>query len=181
MLSLLLHTKHSFQLVNKQQFAMAPSRIDEPPTSFSETSTMGPAYSGPPRNVASIDAISFDAVLQPKKYEILGTHPESKILFTDVNILDSTGRDPYRGDVLIEGDKITKVGKVPNVEELKKDPKVRVFHGNGRTLMSGLGDAHTHFTWNGGDLDRLGELPVEEHVLLTARSAQCYIDSGYTM
>jgi hypothetical protein len=47
--------------------------------------------------------------------------------------------------------------------------------------MSGLGDAHTHFTWNGGDLNRLGELPVEEHVLLTARSAQCYIDSGYTM
>jgi hypothetical protein len=47
--------------------------------------------------------------------------------------------------------------------------------------MSGLGDAHTHFTWNGGDLNRLSELPVEEHVLLTARSAQCYIDSGYTM
>ncbi len=47
--------------------------------------------------------------------------------------------------------------------------------------MPGLGDAHTHFTWNGGDLARLGELGVEEHVLLTARSAQCYIDSGYTM
>ena len=47
--------------------------------------------------------------------------------------------------------------------------------------MSGLGDAHTHFTWNGGDLMRLGELGVEEHVLLTMRSAQCYLDSGYTM
>ena len=47
--------------------------------------------------------------------------------------------------------------------------------------MPGLGDAHTHFTWNGGDLARLGDLGVEEHVLLTARSAQCYIDSGYTM
>lgn len=47
--------------------------------------------------------------------------------------------------------------------------------------MPGLGDAHTHLTWNGGDLARLGELGVEEHVLLTARSAQCYLDSGYTM
>lgn len=112
---------------------------------------------------------------------MLGTHPESRILFTDVNILDSTGRDPYPGDVLIEGEKITKVGAVPNAEELKKDPKVRVFHGRGRTLMSGLGDAHTHLTWNGSDLNRLGDLPIEEHVLLTARSAQCYIDSGYTM
>ncbi|GME64579.1 hypothetical protein W97_02973 [Neofusicoccum parvum] len=47
--------------------------------------------------------------------------------------------------------------------------------------MSGLGDAHTHFTWNGGDLARLGDLGVEEHVLLTMRSAQCFLDSGYTM
>lgn len=47
--------------------------------------------------------------------------------------------------------------------------------------MPGLGDSHTHFTWNGGDLDRLGELGVEEHTLLTARSAECFLDSGYTM
>jgi imidazolonepropionase-like amidohydrolase len=82
---------------------------------------------------------------------------------------------------LIEEERITKVRNVPDVTELKQDPKVRVFHGSGRTLMSGLGDAHTHFTWNGGDLNRLGDLGVEEHVLLTARSAQCSIDSGYTM
>lgn len=47
--------------------------------------------------------------------------------------------------------------------------------------MSGLGDAHTHLSWNNGDLGKLGELGVEEHTLLTARSAQCYLDSGYTM
>jgi imidazolonepropionase-like amidohydrolase len=79
------------------------------------------------------------------------------------------------------GERIVAVGKVPNVEEIKKDLKVRVFHGRGRTLLSGLGDGHTHFTWNGGDLDRLGELGVEEHTLLTVKSAQCFIDSGYTM
>lgn len=47
--------------------------------------------------------------------------------------------------------------------------------------MSGLGDAHVHFSWNNGDLGRLGDLGVEEHTLVSARSAQCYIDSGYTM
>jgi hypothetical protein len=160
---------------------MAPSRIGDPLPSFSQTSTTSEAHHGPPRNIETINAINFDQSLQPKDYKMLGTHPDSKILFTDVSILDSTGRDPYRGDVLIEGEKITKVGVVPNAEELKKDPKVRVFQGRGRTLMSGLGDAHTHFTWNGGDLNRLGDLEVEEHVLLTARSAQCFIDSGYTM
>ncbi|KAG4437049.1 hypothetical protein IFR05_007463 [Cadophora sp. M221] len=160
---------------------MAPSRTDDPLPSFSHTSTSSEPYRGQPRNIQNINAINFDKALQPKEYGILGTHPDSKILFTDVNILDSTGRESYHGDVLIEGERITKVGIVPNIDELKKDPKVRVFNGRGRTLMSGLGDAHTHFTWNGGDLNRLGELGVEEHVLLTARSAQCYIDSGYTM
>lgn len=160
---------------------MAPSRIDDPVPSFGQTSTTSEPHLGAARNIVAIDAINFDKSLQPQEYKLLGTHPESKILFTDVNILDSTGCDPYRGDVLIEGEKITKVGVVPYAEELKKDPKVRVFQGRGRTLMSGLGDAHTHFTWNGSDLNRLGDLPVEEHVLLTARSAQCYIDSGYTM
>ena len=47
--------------------------------------------------------------------------------------------------------------------------------------MSGLGDAHTHFTWNNGDLNALGGLGVEEHTLLTAKAAKTYLDSGYTM
>lgn len=41
------------------------------------------------------------------------------------------------------------VGHVANKEDHIKDARVRVFSGRGRTLMSGLGDAHAHFTWNG--------------------------------
>jgi hypothetical protein len=152
-----------------------------------------------PRNIAYIENLKLDPDLQPTKYEIAGTRPQSKILITDARILDSTGREPYRGDVLIqglfpsqktrskqeancpEGERIVAVGDLPNKSELEKDPTVRVFHGKGRTLMSGLGDGHTHFTWNGGDLAKLGELGVEEHVLLTVKSAQCFLDSGYTM
>jgi len=124
---------------------MAPSRIDDPLPSFYERSNSIPAYSGPPRNLEFINEVSFDKSLQPKNYEMLGTHPDSRILFTNVNILDSTGREPYNGDVLIEGERISKVGQVSNVEDLKKDPKVRVFNGRGRTLMSGLGDAHSTY------------------------------------
>lgn len=138
-------------------------------------------YNGPPRNIAYIDQVNFDASLQPKDYDIQGTHPDSVILFLDVNILDCTGQLPYKGDVLIKGQRFAAVGVVPDKEALQKDPSVRVYYGKGRTLIPGLGDAHTHFTWNGGDLDKLGELGVEEHVLLTARSAACYLDSGYTM
>ncbi|KAK5115013.1 hypothetical protein LTR85_010051 [Meristemomyces frigidus] len=127
------------------------------------------------------DLVHFDPSLKPKQYQIKGTDPNSKVLFRDVNILDSTGRDPFRGDVYIEGERIKYVGEVPNATDLAKDPKVRTVKGRGRTLMSGLGDAHTHFSWNNGDLGKLGDLGVEEHTLLSARSAQCYIDSGYTM
>jgi imidazolonepropionase-like amidohydrolase len=102
-------------------------------------------------------------------------------LFLDVNILDYTGASPYRGDVYIEGERIVHVGSVPNVGSIQSDSKVRVIQGRGRTLMSGLGDAHTHFTWNEGDLGALGGLGVEEHTLITARAAQTYLDSGYTM
>ena len=87
----------------------------------------------------------------------------------------------HSSQYFITGERITHVGTVPDKEELKKNRRVRVIYGRGRTLMSGLGDAHAHFTWNGSDLEGLGGLGVEEHVLLTARSTKCYIDSGFTM
>jgi hypothetical protein len=83
---------------------MAPARTAEPPVSWpTTTDPITPQYKGPPRNITAIEALSFAPNLQPKQYDIHCTHPESKILFTDVNILDSTGREPFRGDVLIEG------------------------------------------------------------------------------
>ena len=50
------------------------------------------------------DYVHFDPSLKPKDYQIKGTNPESKVLFRDVNIIDSTGRDPFKGDVYIEGE-----------------------------------------------------------------------------
>ncbi|KIW73146.1 hypothetical protein PV04_01287 [Phialophora macrospora] len=159
---------------------MAPARIVED-IPWSSPAFVPEPYEGPPRNVKAIDEINFTEAVKYPKYEILGTDPESKILFVDVSILECTGKEPYRGDVYIEGERIKAVGEVPNKNEILKDPDVRLFKGNGRTLMPGLGDSHTHFSWNGGDLASLGGLNVEEHTLLTARSAKCYLDSGYTM
>ena len=56
-----------------------------------------------PKNIEFINNLKLDKKLQPRKYEIEGTHQESKILFKNVNILESTGREPYKGDVLIRG------------------------------------------------------------------------------
>lgn len=55
------------------------------------------------RNLNPHDDLRFEAKLKPKSYHMEGTRPDSKVLFLDVNILDSTGADAYRGDVYIEG------------------------------------------------------------------------------
>lgn len=60
-------------------------------------------YDGPPRNIAYIDQLQFDSNLQPVSYEISGTSPSSMTLILDVQILEATGREPYRGDVFIKG------------------------------------------------------------------------------
>ncbi|KAJ7983305.1 hypothetical protein DFH06DRAFT_1172907 [Mycena polygramma] len=103
----------------------------------------------------------------------------SAIAFTNVNILDSTGSPPYLGDVLVKGHRIFKVGAKLSAEELHG---ARVFEGRGRTLMSGMVDAHTHFTWtNSPSLEALAEMPIEEHTIFALKSAQTFLDCGYTM
>ena len=104
---------------------------------------------------------------------------ETSVLFTNVRIFDSSGSDPFDGEVLVRGNRIAAVR--PGAGDLPRDG-VRVIDGQGKFLMSGLCDAHTHFSWvNSADLPGLGTMGVEEHTLLCARSAQTYIDSGYTM
>lgn len=39
-----------------------------------------------------------------------GTPDDSVVAFLDVSILDSTGAQPYRGDVLVRGKRIVSVG-----------------------------------------------------------------------
>jgi hypothetical protein len=55
----------------------------------------------PPRK--PYEGVHFDPSLKPKNYQIKGTNPNSKVLFLDVNILDGTGADPYKGDVYCTG------------------------------------------------------------------------------
>jgi imidazolonepropionase-like amidohydrolase len=103
----------------------------------------------------------------------------SGVLFTNVNILDGNAPGPVSGEVIVADGRITAVeagqGNLPTASH-------RVVDGKGRTLMSGLCDAHTHFTWNsGGDLDALGSMQLEEHMIVAVESARILIDSGYTM
>ena len=106
-------------------------------------------------------------------------HPDTPILFTNVRVLDGTGAEPFDGEVLVEGNHISAVRAAGDTQEARTD--VRVVDGRGGTLMPGLCDAHTHFSWNNGNsLDALATMGVEEHTLLSAKSAKTYLDHGYT-
>ena len=61
-----------------------------------------------------------------------------RVLFKSGTIYDGTGSEPAKGDVLIEGDRIVKVGGRID------DPEAEVIDISGRQICPGLIDAHSH-------------------------------------
>ncbi|HEX2886000.1 amidohydrolase family protein [Vineibacter terrae] len=102
----------------------------------------------------------------------------TNILFTNVRIIDGTGAPPFAGEVLVQGNRILRVGRgaraIPAVG-------ATVIDGAGATLMPGMCEAHTHFSWNdAATLDGIQRMPLEEHVLWSADVARRYLQAGFT-
>jgi len=100
-------------------------------------------------------------------------------LFSNVRILDGSGADPYDGDVLIQGNRIKEIsaagGQLTAVEDAEK------IDAAGATLMPGLIESHAHVSFaNTSSLEALGDIPPEEHTILTCKHAKLYLDQGFT-
>lgn len=104
LLSFLARSHCSCSALTPELLTMAPARTEDEVSWPTDSNKPSAPYQGSPRNIKPINDIQWDASLQPKHYDICGTDPDSKILFLNVNILDSTGTEPYTGDVLIEGE-----------------------------------------------------------------------------
>ncbi|MBL8329552.1 MAG: amidohydrolase family protein [Rubrivivax sp.] len=100
-------------------------------------------------------------------------------LFTNVRILDGTGQTaPYSGSLLVQGNRIRQVGR--STAPIAPGTAT-VIDGAGATLMPGMTEAHTHFSWNDApDLAAIQTLPLEEHVLWSAKVARNYLQAGFT-
>ncbi len=100
-------------------------------------------------------------------------------LFTNVRILDGTGQNPpYTGSVLVSGNRIRQVGR--STAPIAPG-SATVIDAVGATLMPGMCEAHTHFSWNdAATLGAIQTMPLEEHVLWTAKVAKRYLEAGFT-
>jgi imidazolonepropionase-like amidohydrolase len=102
----------------------------------------------------------------------------SDVLFTNVRILDGTGTDPYAGSVRVQGNRIAAVGRS---NAAMPSAGATVIDGAGATLMPGMCEAHTHFSWNdAATLAGIQTMPLEEHVLWCAKVARRYLEAGWT-
>jgi imidazolonepropionase-like amidohydrolase len=102
----------------------------------------------------------------------------ANVLFTNVRILDGTGELPYQGEVLVSGNRIQKIAR--GVRALPTTG-VTVVDAAGATLMPGMVEAHTHFSWNDQpSLNAIQRMPTEEHILWCAHIAKQYLQMGWT-
>ncbi len=70
---------------------------------------------------------------------------EKNILFTNGNIITVEGDTIKGGDILLKGSKIAKIGK-----GLKADSKTKVVNLDGKWVMPGIIDSHSHIAIEGG-------------------------------
>lgn len=108
----------------------------------------------------------------------------STVHFKNVRVLDGTGSEPYAGEVWVEDEHIMRVsraGEQNTAGGTPSTPTTIVVDGGGATLMPGLVNAHAHPSFaNLPELEALGEIPPEEHTLITMRHAKLLLDQGFT-
>jgi imidazolonepropionase-like amidohydrolase len=101
----------------------------------------------------------------------------TNVLFTNARIIDGTGAPPYSGEVVIQGNRISRITRGRGAPMVG----VTTIDAAGATLMPGMVEAHTHFAWNNAaTLDEIQVMPLEEHMLWTAGVAKTYLDHGWT-
>src|SRR5690606_34847608 len=101
--------------------------------------------------------------LKSHSQEMEGGDTMGNVLFTNVRIFDGTGAQPFAGEVLVQGNRILKVGRGPRS---LPTAGIDTIDAAGATLMPGMTEAHTHFSWNDQpSLGAIQKMPLEEHIL----------------
>ena len=100
-------------------------------------------------------------------------------------LIDGTGSPPAENDaIVIEGNRIRSVGKVPADLNLEDRGLVQIIDASGRWIMPGLIDAHCHLTFGFPQMPDVsiakGGISPGFNALRSARNAQKVLRSGVT-
>jgi imidazolonepropionase-like amidohydrolase len=102
----------------------------------------------------------------------------NKIMIVGARIWDASGSTAFDGDVLIEGNRVRAVSRVPGQ---MSQAGCQVVDAKGMTLLPGLVEGHAHLSFEAvTSTEDLISPPPEEHTLLTARVAKVLLDHGFT-
>lgn len=102
-----------------------------------------------------------------------------RLLIEHATVWDGSGTAPFPGQVLIEGERIVVVA--PATQTLAAAEGAERLDAGGKFLMPGLVEGHAHLSFV--DTPRgtaLGELPPEDHALLTMDAARKLLGAGFT-
>lgn len=101
-----------------------------------------------------------------------------RTLITGASIFDATGAAPFRGDVLVDGNRICAVSQAVGQIAVTE---CEAIDGSGLFLMPGMTEGHGHLSFdNITATEGLMLPPPEEQTLATARNAKLLFEHGFT-
>jgi len=121
----------------------------------------------------------------------------STTLIKNAQVLDCTGQHPFRADVMIAGNRISRINRVAGATSAPMSAygsagqtgqasglnggASTVVDANGMTLMPGLVEAHAHPSFlNFQRVEEVGEIPPEEHALAALKNVELMLNNGFT-
>src|SRR3954452_2237360 len=102
-----------------------------------------------------------------------------RLMIDNARIWDGSGAAPFPGKVLIEDNRIAAVA--PQAELLTDAAGAERLDAVGKFLMPGMVEGHAHLSFV--DTPRgtaLGELPPEDHALMTMDAGRKLLGAGFT-
>jgi len=102
---------------------------------------------------------------------------EARILFKNANIFDGKNERLLKNrHLLVEGNKIKRIAKTP----ITVDNNTKVIDAQGRTLMPGMIDVHSHLAIATGMPTLKGDIKADELGIRTAVVAKAFLNDGFT-
>ena len=115
--------------------------------------------------------------MPPAQAQMKKSEAPAQVLFKNVNVFNGTENRLYEGmNVLVSGNRIESIGK-----DVSGRPDATVIEGEGRTLMPGLIDAHTHLYMNvDGGVPGVERTTWDEIGARAAHMGMEYLFNGFT-